>query len=407
MRELIYYKKNLLKPIGGPTGYLFNLNKELERCNNSEITFINSKDSFIKKCALRLPKKIAKKIQYLKRYITRLSDLKKFYKGEKKSIVNLNDYDIIHFHSTMDMYMAKDSLKEYKGITVLTSHSPKVHFKELIEDYTLKKDYKKYKEKFDGYEEADIYSFLNADYIMFPVPQSEECYYNTWDKYNEIRKKSRAKHIYIPTGITPINTQKFNREIIREKYNIPQEAFVVCYVGRHNEIKGYDQLKIIAQEILKERKNIYFLIAGQEKPIKGIKDNHWIEVGWTNQAHEIIYSSDVFILPNKETYFDLILLEVRSIGKPVVLTNTGGNKYFKKFNNSGLFYYDYGDNDMAKQLILNLKNDNNMEKYGSLNKEIFNKNFTIEKFTIEYIKEMKKIYIEGENEKINKKELHL
>ena len=72
-----------------------------------------------------------------------------------------------------------------------------------------------------------------------------------------------------------------------------------------------------------------------------------------------------------------------------------------------MFYYDYGDNDMAKQLILNLKNDNSMEKYGSLNKEIFNKNFTIEKFTIEYIKEMKKIYIEGENEKINKKELHL
>ena len=43
---------------------------------------------------------------------------------------------------------------------------------------------------------------------------------------------------------------------------------------------------------------------------------------WTNDPHSLINASDMFILPNKETYFDLIMLEVLSMGKIVLATNT-------------------------------------------------------------------------------------
>jgi hypothetical protein len=34
----------------------------------------------------------------------------------------------------------------------------------------------------------------------------------------------------------------------------------------------------------------YFLIAGKEEPLKGIKNDRWIEVGWTN---DLILSSQL------------------------------------------------------------------------------------------------------------------
>ena len=50
-----------------------------------------------------------------------------------------------------------------------------------------------------------------------------------------------------------------------------------------------------------------FLIAWKEYPIKWLNNDRWIEIWWTDKPYEIIKASDIFILPNKETYFDLIL----------------------------------------------------------------------------------------------------
>lgn len=391
MKVLIYYKENELHPVGGPTGYLYNLRNELIKEKINFIFFLsynaNSRREKAKKIFKKLPKSFQNIFYSLKRKPYMILN-----SSPKKSEINLGEFDFVHFHSTMQMYSCKDSLENYKGILLLTSHTPKAPFKEIIEDNISNSEYFSNKKMYDQLENVDLYAFNRADYIIFPTKEAEEPYYHTWNKYKEIHEKNKDKYIYIPTGIAPIDTSSFSKNAIRKEYNIPQDAFVVCYVGRHNEVKGYDQLKKIGENILKKRNDIYFLIAGKEEPLKGIDNSHWIEVGWTNKAHEIIYSSDVFVLPNKETYFDLILLEVMSIGKPVVLTNTGGNKYFKKFTKSGLHYYDYGKNDDAVEKILRLKDNNKIDEEGKLNKEIFNNNFTIEIFTKKYIETIEKIY---------------
>ena len=63
-------------------------------------------------------------------------------------------------------------------------------------------------------------------------------------------------------------------------------------------------------EKLFNNQNTYFLIAGKEEPMKGLDNSHWIEVGWTNDPHSLIAASDVFVLPNHETYFDLVFLSM-------------------------------------------------------------------------------------------------
>lgn len=318
MKTLIYYEKSDLKPVGGPSGYLYNVYQEIRNQGIKEIEFLDSKYSriqnLIRRLFYKLPKKIREKYYKGKKedYAQNLYN-KIFDSRERKSIINLNKYDIVHFHSTEMMYMVKDSLVNYKGKVLLTSHSPKALFQEKI-DNIPREEYIKNKEKYDKLEIMDEYAFNRADYIIFPCQDAEEPYYNSWKKYKEIHNKNKEKYIYLPTGINKVNVTE-NVKNIKSKYNIPEEAFLVSYVGRHNEVKGYLKLTEIGEKLLKSNNDIYFLIAGKEGEIKPPKNKNWIEIGWTDHPHDIIAASDLFILPNKETYFDLILLEVLSLRK--------------------------------------------------------------------------------------------
>ena len=383
---LIYHDIKELKPMGGPSGYLYNLNNELKKEGINSIDFINIPKSNKRIIFDKLPNKLKAFLKKTLNPRTREIIKNVFSDCEKTSCVDLNKYDIIHFHSSLSMYLVKDSLDKFHGKVVFTTHCPKVPHKEIIEDMTTKKFYNSHKKVLDKLEIIDEYAFNRADYIIFPTAESEECYYNTWEKYKEIKENNSHKYIYIPTGINPV-TAKIDRKSIRDKYGIPKDAFLISYIGRHNEVKGYKFFKEIGKEFLKDQNN-YVIVAGEEAPLKGLEDERWIEVGWTNDPYSIINASDVFVLPNKETYFDLVLLETMSLGKQVALSNTGGNKYFKKYNSKSLRFFEYGDINDALNAINGFKG----KECGKLSEDIFNKEFLISIFTVNYLKVMSEIY---------------
>ena len=402
MKVLIYMDKNRLEPIGGPSGYLFNLYNQLLKEENNSIKFLDSQEEvkhMKKKKILKSLPKFLQNIYYNYKKKNYGKKILKVLSRERKKVANidLNIYDIIHFHEPLVMYNVKDSLENYKGIVVLTSHSPKVGYQEII-NRIPKDEYNSDKEKYNKIEEIDKYAFERADYIVFPCEEAEEPYFNTWKYYEKVKENKKDKYKYIPTGIEKVKI-KYTREEIRKRYNIPENAFVVSYIGRHNEIKGYDFLKKVGEELIKKYENIYFLIAGKEEPLKGINNPRWIEAGWTKDAKDIVNAADLFILPNKETYFDLVLLEVMSLGKVIVLSNTGGNKYFKKFNSNGLLYFDKEDKEKAIEQIEKVMNNRELIDKND-NRSIFENNFTIGKFSNNYKKMMEEIYKENnESEK--------
>lgn len=385
-KVLIYFPESKLAPTGGPAGYLYNLKNGLDAMKaksdlDIEITFYNALPNRFED-NIKLKSKVPNRILELRRALNDVCFLKKRFPIDPK----LKEYDIIHFHWTEEMYLNRDTLKDYKGKIILTSHSPCVMYKEKIGRLNPS-DYRLLKCKVDRLEEMDIYAFERADYIIFPCEEAEEPYYHTWDKYESIRKKE--KYRYIPTGIVGCHA-KVARDEYREKWNIPETAFVVSYVGRHNEIKGYGDLKKIGSQMLKDR-NVYFLVAGQEEPMQGLEDDHWIEVGWTDDPHSLIAASDIFVLPNHETYFDLILLEVLSLGIPVVLSNTGGNKYFKMFKQAGMRFFD--TLSQAEEYIQEFQ-EMSKDEYitvGTSLKELFAKEFSVVEFAKRYVEMISKI----------------
>ena len=155
--------------------------------------------------------------------------------------------------------------------------------------------------------------------------------------------------------------------------------------GRHAySIKGYDILKEIGEDILRKHDNVYFLIAGKEEPLQGLDNKRWIEVGWTDDPHSLIAASDVFVLPNRETYFDLVMLEVLSLGTIIVANNTGGNKYFSKTNTNGIILFN-GIAEAVRQIETVMQIDmDSKNKMMESNKKLFNEQFSLDVFANNY-----------------------
>ena len=381
---LVYLEDGALAPKGGPVGYNYHLKKQLEKMGVDNIHYIHGDGGVSQKTKDFVYKIKNPRLQYVAKIVK--SIVKKFsylYGFQHKSKIDLAPYDIVHFHLPMDMYMARDSLKYYKGKVVLTSHTPTVSSKEIYDLLTpWEKKYMNwfYKKLID----IDRYAFSRADFVVFPCPDAEEPYYNNWKEYAAIKEQKKDSYRYLLTGTEKRFAKRSRQEVCKE-YGIPEDAFILSYAGRHNEIKGFDSLKEMGEKVLGKYPNAYFLIAGKEFPIAGLKHSRWIEVGWTTDPHSLIAASDAFILPNKETYFDLILLEVLSLGKIVIASSTGGNKFFEKIDAEGVMTYK-SENEALRLIDVLYEMDCMKKKLlEESNVHLFDKNFCLDVFGKNYV----------------------
>ena len=377
---LIHFHENMLAPTGGPAGYLYNL---VSGIHSDSIRVDLLPPSGGQSKGHKLAKKhMPVRLQEFARAMRMSKMTEQCYQSAQ---VDFHEYDAIHFHSTQSLYFSRELLKDYKGKVILTSHTPSAPYKEEWARLNPK-DFRLFGRKLKKMEQIDRMAFERADHIIFPCEEAEEPYYNTWPEYEKIRQKE--KYLYLPTGINPCSAKK-TREEIRKQYAIPEDAFMVCYVGRHNEIKGYDALKRIGAEMTKE--NVWFLIAGSEGPLMRLENDQWIEAGWTKDPHSLICAADMFILPNKETYFDLVLLEVLSLGKIVVASDCGGNKYFRRFDPRGILYYRSEQEAMEQIRKVKAMSDSERKAMEEANLHIYEQNFTTEIFAERYLELIEQI----------------
>lgn len=381
MTKLIHWPVDRLAPKGGPSGYLFGLKHGLEQNDVRDFEFLPPVGKSIESNRT-LQRVIPQRIKDLRR----LHRLEMLPSRTVSAPVPYGNYSVIHFHSTEDLYLHRKGLSSYKGKVVLSSHSPCAYHKELIARLN-EKDVCKRKPQLERLGVIDEYSFMRADWIIFPCPEAEEPYFHTWERYGEIRDASKI--VYCPTGTRKCSARE-SRQEVRRRFGIPNHAFVISYVGRHNEIKGYSDLVGAAPHIL-ENDNVWFLIAGKEEPLKGLDHPRWIEVGWTDDPHSIVSAADIFILPNKETYFDLVLLEVLSLGQIVIAKNTGGNRYFSQFELEGIRLYD-SDLDLIKHVDwLCKQSPSDQAKWRRENQALFEAHFTCRAFAERYARLMSHI----------------
>ena len=389
MTNYIFYDDVLEQRAGGPSTYLYNLKKGLDKIDTNIIHFIcrkqNSKvvnsESKIKKILYKTP------FLYERFFIKRRQQISGIY--EQLNRVKLND--TVMFHMTTDFTKSLKLLP--KSCTkVLMSHSPEITSYQIVNDLknrTGKPNYKFNYARKKYYEKFDLPAFKNADILVFPSKEAMEPYYETCDNFEKIIKDKKIK--FLPTGTEKLEF-KMSKSKFRKKYRIPDNAFVLTFIGRHNHVKGYDIFIEICKSLINKYDDCYIVTAGVGD-IKSYNHERWIDIGWTNDPGSVANAADIFVLPNRRTYFDLVLIEMLSIGKTCLVSNTGGNKTMATYS-KGIITYDSIEDAINKIIYMYLNRDC-LKKYSKLNENAYIENFTPEIFSQRYINLMREI----ENEK--------
>lgn len=313
------------------------------------------------------------------------------YGLNKKSVSYLNSFDVIHIHS-LPQILQYFSNNRVNANLILTSHTPEPVIDQLFSSQGLSDYLSKHKRFRDFLLKREIRAYDICDRIMFPVPQAREPYEQASKLYESKFRQQDSKFFYVPTALNSIEATQENDHILANN-GIPNDALRVCYIGRHNEVKGYDFLKKAAIEVWKHSPKVYFIIGGKQEPLKGLEDDRWIELGWVDTP-KLLNEVDVFILPNKNTYFDLILLEVLRQGTAVILTRTGGNKWFEEKKLRGLKFFNYGHETELVECIEEItimKAKGELESVKEENIQFFKSEFNMQLYIKRYLDALTKL----------------
>ena len=417
LNHIIYYEWFLDIRGGGPTGYLANLLDGLNRVSNNEnplILFdndvkvpaqINAPISRIHALAHRLffHNERTKKfyINYISKYqrnthnayVEFLKEYNNMYcRQDLFDKINIDSTKTIHVHNVGDAVKVKNSLRRLHRNDIkliLTCHTPEAPSNEYYKGY-LEQGYNQTRasEIKKGWEMVEKKAFEYSDILVFPSKEAMEPLQQTMENFTKIIQGKDIR--FIATGAKRLQSLLTRKEA-KEKYGVA-DKFVVGYVGRHNEVKGYDILKEAASLIIEKRNNIFFLVGGEQgKTFSPLSHEQWIEAGWVNPA-DLFKAIDVFVLPNRMTYYDLVLLEVMSMGVPVIASSTGGNKSVQNLTNV-LTLYNNSAEDLANKIVefSDLSNDEK-HKISINTKMAYEDNFTPIMFAERYKNLINQIY---------------
>lgn len=377
MRVLVYLPEEKLTPKGGPLSVGYYYNEEMKRRGEHTLEFNHIDQTYedIHKTGRSITSKLPKWFNDIHRLIRGIRNRSKFLNDKVLAPYrDFSEFDIIHFHEAKDLYLERENLKSFKGIVLYQSHSPLPWGQEQCKDISPWYD-RCIRDMENKYEAIDRYCFERADYIIFPCEEAEEPYADNWPFFKEYKEHNKSKFKYVLTGIMQAKANVSRRDILT-KYKIPENDFVISYVGRHNTVKGYDLLKVIASEYFKLDENAWVISAGLEAPFTRLNHPRWKEIGFTQDPHSLISATDVFVLPNRVTYFDIVMIEILSLGQIVVASRTGGNKVFEKMQLSGVLLYDTIEEavqliDKVKRLTLEER-----KKLGNENAEFYKKHLS-------------------------------
>lgn len=132
--------------------------------------------------------------------------------------------------------------------------------------------------------------------------------------------------------VTKFNGSHQSSQGRRRMLSIPEESFLVAFVGRFGPEKGISFLLKGFSEAVKHVKNLHLILVG-DGPLKEqlhheISSQNLLRsvtmIGWSDDIPSVLNTVDLLVLPSLNEAFGLVLLEAMAASVPVVGTNVGG-----------------------------------------------------------------------------------
>lgn len=160
------------------------------------------------------------------------------------------------------------------------------------------------------------------------------------------------------------------RDEIRNKYHIPDDAFVYGFVGRITGDKGINELLSATKNVLNGHNDIYVLLIGgmdkEESVDSDLYDwsksnSHVIYCGSTNEVQRYMAAMDCYVMPSYREGFGLTVVEAGAMGIPVICTNIPGPTDAIRNEENGLII-EKKDEESLKNAILKLYTNSELAK---------------------------------------------
>jgi glycosyltransferase involved in cell wall biosynthesis len=248
-------------------------------------------------------------------------------------------YPIVYFHDVFSLFFCLNHLSSRQKV-ILQSHSPQLPHEEVSEHTWSNQSV------IDWVINVERTSFNRADYIVFPNK-------DVIDIYSSLMP-GKAKVIELVTGV------RDHGRLVRYPFDNKNTYFL--YIGRRNRIKGYDIL-IDAFKIARRKwDNIVLVLVGNGQEYH---DDFIIDVGFSSRPQNLINSCDYVVNCNRQSYFDLSILETLSIGTPIIMSTNYGHKFFSREEFHGIF-------SMGEASVECLVNSIDYVMKNSINKTVYN-----------------------------------
>lgn len=192
----------------------------------------------------------------------------------------------------------------------------------------------------------------------------------------------------IRNGIRPLR-QPDNREIeaFLRKIGHKDSDKVVCTIANLVEQKGHECLLRAIPFVLSKIGGVHFVFAG-DGPLRknlvklseglGVAE-HVHFLGQREDVPVILASSDVMVLPSLWEGLPLVILEAFSMGKPVIVTDVGGNRELVFEGETGLVVKAGDVKGLSDSIIWILINDAKRKDMGERGRGLVNNKFDFDK----------------------------
>lgn len=194
------------------------------------------------------------------------------------------------------------------------------------------------------------------------------------------------------------------RKQIREKYALPEDAFVFGAIGRINRDKGINELFAAFRSMIAESRDAYLMLVGSEENIQLLDQQlyQWAKTndrvifcGHTNVVEQYLAAIDTYILPSYREGFGCVVIEAASMGLPVIVSDIPGPTNAMLRDKTGLVVPKADAQALAQAMVKILENPALCREFGEAGRIFATENFEQQQLFAHILKDRQRLLGEG------------
>jgi len=221
-------------------------------------------------------------------------------------------------------------------------------------------------------------------------PSNTICVSTAAEEY--VLKHANTKTRVILNGIPELHPER-NSQDLRQQLGIAPDTHILLNIGRLSEQKAQHLLIEAFFKVINtpDTPPLHLLIAGEgelrqrlEEDIKQFSlDDKISLLGSRDDIGDLINASDIFVLSSRWEGLGIVLIEAASLGLPLISFKTGGVVEVVHHNKTGLLVEPEDITGMSEAIVKLINNPKLRQEMGAAGKELYEKNFTIDKCVYE------------------------